>query len=123
MRRWSRGLLFNGLADDHTVAPLALSKVKGGIGGSQERGRRPTMLREGNHPLRQGDWREGLAKGMKIKLFDVFSQSLGALSGDLQRGVRQNKRKLLTTVTAGEAFPPRSAFYQMGQLSGANGAR
>src|SRR5207237_6267665 len=59
---------------------LALSKVKGGIGGSQERGRRPTMLREGNHPLRQGDWREDLAKVLDIKLFDVFSQSLGALS-------------------------------------------
>src|SRR5207245_9282917 len=103
MRRWSRGLLFNDLADDHTVAPLALSKVKGGIGGSQERGRRPTMLREGNHPLRQGDWREDLAKVLDIKLFDVFSQSLGALSGDLQRGFRQDNGKLLTTVTGRKA--------------------
>jgi len=42
------------------------------------------MLREGNHPLRQGDCREDLAKVLDIKVFDVFSQSLGALSGDLQ---------------------------------------
>src|SRR2546428_2152311 len=123
MRRRSRGLLFNGLADDHAVAPLALSKVKGGIGGAQERGRRPTMLREGNHPLRQGDCREDLAKVLDIKLFDVFSQSLGALSGDLQRGFRQNKRKLLTTITAGNVFLPRSTLQEVAQLAEQSVAR
>src|SRR5207245_2246621 len=39
------------------------------------------------------------------------------MSGDLQRGFRQNKRKLLTTVTAGNVFLPCSTLHEVAQLA------